>query len=543
MIIEGFVTNSELCQSLENVKISLCDNLDNVKKMIMSNENGKWIINDAGEYSNVTFYKKGYVKKTYQIRKLPHIVRLLEDKLIGYQEKLWFNPDEEVSVYVHSPEGYSVKLFRHGLEKKLISDLGNFKSQEQQVPDCYFVENGLNWNESFRYSIPYEADPGIYSLLLESSHCESFAIPFIVSSSNREREYKKKILVLASTNNWLTYNTWGGRSRYRNYEDGNSGDFIKTYGLTQMAKSKIARVIPTKFKSGIKKIYKTKSEPKWYFKKLSIKRPFTNCALEENTVIEPFTNHLAAGEWRLLAWLEREKIPFDIISGFELNSNPDILDDYKIIIFNTHSEYWSKNMYKAVKRFHEKNNGWILNLSGNTMYREVEFFKDGSLRCVSTSFNKSCADETQLLGVRFAMDDYATCSPFKVVDENHWVFNTLPVKNGMLFGTLSLNQNTHRRFSRYDSGRPGTEFGLTGMGASGWECDKISSTAPNDIKLIAQGVNKHGGANMVIREPKGTRGGMFSASSLVFSGCLLVDYLASTVVKNIIAKALSSNCL
>lgn len=541
MKFEGLVTNAELCHSLENVDISLCDNLNNVKKVITSNEDGKWSINNINDYSKIIFYKKGYVKKVYEIKQVPNIVRLLEDKLIGYQQKLWFNPGEEVSVYVHSPEEYSAKLFRHGLEKELILDLGNFKAQQQQVPDGYFVENGLEWNESFKYSIPEEASPGIYSLLLESPHCESFAIPFIVSSVNTEKKSKRKVLVLASTNNWETYNTWGGRSRYRNFEDENSSDFIETYGITKLIKSKIIKMIPRKLKNIIKNICKTTPEPKWYFKKLSIKRPFTNCALEENTVMEPFTNHLAAGEWRLLAWLERESIPFDIISGFELHSNPDILNGYKAIIFNTHCEYWSKNMYETVKRFHEKSNGWILNISGNTMYREVEFFKDGSLRCTSTSFCKSCADETQLVGVRFTMDDYATCSPFKIIDESHWAFSSLPVKKGMLFGTLSLNQNTHRKFSRYDSGRPGTEFGLTGMGASGWECDKISNTAPKDIKLIAKGINKHGGAHMIIREPEGTRGGMFSASSLVFSGCLLVDCISSTVVKNIIIRATSSN--
>jgi N,N-dimethylformamidase len=538
-MIDVIVTNAELCTPLENVEISIIHSNNNINLMCTTKKDGKWVINNINDIISISFYKKGYVKKIYKTNELPPVVRLLEDKLIGYQDKLWFRPIEKVVAYINSPQDYSAKLFRHGLEKKLILDLGMFKSQYQHVPDGYFVENGLNWNTSLEYTIPSDATDGIYSLMLESDICESFAIPFIVSHDNIKNTSKNKILVLASTNNWQTYNTWGGRSRYRNFESENSNDFIKTYALADRIKNKIGKLLPLKLKHNIKKVLKKPiaSEPKWYLKKLSIKRPFTNCSLEDPTVIQPFTNHLAGGEWRLLAWLERENFSYDIISGFELHNNPNALDNYKTIIFNTHCEYWSKNMYNAIKKFHEEETGWILNISGNTMFREVDFFEDGSIRCVSTSFNRSCADETQLIGVRFTMDDYSTCSPYKVIDANNWVFNGLPIKKDMLFGGISLNQNTHRKTSRYDAGRPGTEFGLEGMGSSGWECDKLSETAPNDIKLIAKGINKHGGADMVIRESKGTRGGMFSASSLVFSGSLLVDYVASTIVKNVIRKA------
>lgn len=541
MKYKGLVANAELCNPLENVEISVYTNLNDICIKVITKEDGQWEIDDINDNSKIIFYKKGYYKKTYEVKQLPNIVRLLEDKLIGYQDKLWFNPGEIVIVYVSYPKEYNAKLFRHGIEKKMILNLGKFKSQQQQVPDGYFVESGLKWNESFKYTIPLDSRPGIYSLLLEGDNSERFAIPFVLSSSNNQIQYKSKILILASTNNWETYNIWGGRSRYRNFEDGSSRNFIKTDALSERMKCMFNKIVPQKIKECAKRILKkSQVEPEWYFKKLSIKRPFTNCFLEEEIVMEPFTNHLAAGEWRLLAWLEREKISYDIISGFELEKKPDILCGYKAIIFNTHCEYWSEKMYRMVKTFHEENNGWILNISGNTMYREIEFFEDGSLRCTSTSFNKSCDDETQLLGVRFSMDDYSTCSPYKIIDENHWAFNGLPLKKHMLFGGTSLNQNTQRKFSRYDPGRPGTEFGLMGMGASGWECDKLSYTAPKDIKLIAKGINKYGGADMVIREPQGSRGGMFSASSLVFSGCLLVDYVASTIVKNIIKKATDS---
>jgi hypothetical protein len=196
-------------------------------------------------------------------------------------------------------------------------------------------------------------------------------------------------------------------------------------------------------------------------------------------------------------------------------------------------------MYAGLKKHHQDNGLWILNLSGNTMYREIEFYDDGSTRCVSLSFAHSCDDESKILGVRFTEDDLSTCAPYKIIKPDHWVFkNISDIKKSDVFGEISLNRSTPKKYSRYDPGRPGDRVGLVGSGASGWETDKRSRTAPKDLVLLAKGLNKNGGADMVIREPHGTRGGMFSASSITFGGCLLIDSVASELTKNVISKAL-----
>ena len=261
--------------------------------------------------------------------------------------------------------------------------------------------------------------------------------------------------------------------------------------------------------------------------------------LEDNNVFQPFTNHLAAGEWRVLAWLENENFSYDIVSPMELHNSQSLLKDYKAVIFNTHCEYWTRQMFEAVKYFHENQGGWIINLSGNSMFREIDILEDESTRYLGI-FQETCCDETQILGVRFSEDDYATCAPYKILTNHHWAFNGISVVENAIFGCKSLNQNTPRKHNKYDSGRPGLGKELSGEGASGWETDKLSITAPHDIKVIAKGLNNCGGADMVIREPEGSRGGMFSASALVFGGCLLIDQIASTIVKNIIKKSLNN---
>jgi len=542
--IEGTVKGAEIATPLSGVKIFREDSQGKILEETTSDKYGRWQILDFEKGNQLVFSFDSYVTKTFTYGEIPQVVRLLEDKLIGYQLRLWYLPGENVEVFVHSPVSYSATLFRHGLHKYCILELGKMTAHEQWVSDNYFVEQGLDWERSFQYKIPNTVKPGLYSLLLSAEGQEPFAIPMIVSTRARVRGYQTKLLVLASTNTWQSYNIWGGRSRYRSFENDVSPNFM-TLPKNPLARLKraIFNRIPDHVKALLRRVLGMKPVSyEWRFQKLTIHRPFTNCQLEGDNWFEPFTNHLAGGEWRLLAWLERENIQYDIISGAELHQTPDILKHYKAIIFSTHCEYWTREMYEGIKKYHENNQLWLLNISGNTMYREIEFFDDGSTRCVSLSFAKSCADETQLLGVRFSMADYSTCAPYKILKPEHWAFKGAPInKEFPFFGGISLNQNTVKKYSRYDPGRPGVENGLCGMGASGWETDKLSRTAPKDFQVIAKGTNPRGGADMVVREPQGTRGGVFSASSLVFSGSLGVDLVCSLIVKNVIDRALNHN--
>lgn len=538
----GIVCSAETGFPLEQVHIEVINTTVDRQRCPESDAHGEWQIPDLRGEEIIQFHKPGYATKEYKAAELPDKVRLLEDQLIGYQLKLWFQPGEIVEAFVHSPDKYSAWLCRHGKSRERMLMLGEFPSQKQRVPDGNFVEHGLDWTTSITYQIPSDARPGLYSLLLQSEDSDDFAIPFIVSTPPEERGKTSKLLVLASTNNWQTYNIWGGRSRYRNLEISGTreyGDFtpasMRRFGasILQPVPPRLQRPI----RNALKKLIRQDS-PNWMREKLSIRRPFTNCSLEENDPFRPVTNHLAAGEWRLLAWLEHEGYSYDIISGYELHRDPDPLRDYKALILNTHCEYWSPDMFAKLKDFHELRGGWILNISGNSIYREVEFFEDGSLRCTSLRFSESCADETQLLGVRFSEAAYSTCAPYKITNPDHWAFQNIPISKSRLFGGLSLIQNTAKHTSRLDPGRPGSEGGLDGCGASGWETDVLSRTAPKDIVTIAKGCNPYGGADMVVREPNGERGGLFSASSLVFSGCLLIDNVASMLLKNVLSQVL-----
>ena len=546
-VISGIVRDAELCLPLPGVKVQ---SAGGSRLETLTDENGKWELPAGG--GEVLFSRDGFVSKRYRSEVIPGMVRLLSDRLLGYQDRLNFSPGETVAVRVHSVSPYSATLVRYGQRREEILNLGEYQPLCQTVPDRFFVDTGLRWETAFRYQVPKDARPGLYGLLLVSADGRErrFAIPMVVSTPAQCWGVRSRLLVLAGTSTWLSYNIYGGRSRYRNFETTASQGFqvdrmstrlrrwvnAKTGGLAARAK----RVIVSPRPGG-------GSGPDWVHFRLSVKRPFTNCELESDSgPLEPFTNHLAAGEWRVLAWLEREGIDYDIVSGLELDRNPEILKHYRAILLSTHCEYWTEGMYSALRRFHLENGLGLLNISGNSIYRQIEFYEDGSSRCVSLFFGRDCADETEITGVRTDVYDYATCAPIKVVNPVSPLLKGCPVKKGSIFGISSLNRHTPPADTFYNPGRPGSgqagsPHGLQGEGASGWETDKRPPHRLGEFEILAKGLNRGGGAELVYRLPEGSRGFAFSASSITFGGSLLIDPVAGWITRNAIDIALGND--
>ncbi|MDP4116090.1 MAG: hypothetical protein Q8903_08145 [Bacteroidota bacterium] len=536
---KGVIKSGYLCRSLTGVRVKALDVNGNILAESISGKQGEYKVEAETPINTISFELAGYIlKRITNTNSDDNFIRLLENKIIGYQPKLWFNPGEDIDVYINSPVNYKATLIRHGIKTSSILNLGTFTSQLQTLPDSKFVKEGLGWEKSFSYKLPTFIEPGIYSLDIQSVESkESYRLSFLVSTPPSEYGKKTRLLVLASTNNWQTYNVWGGRSRYRNFEDEarlSLKDRIYIMGVKTIPEGLRAKI---KEMLGNNIVVTEKDHPNaWQFKELGVNRPHPNCSVIDDDPYTPFTSHLTAGEWRVLAWLEREKFSYDIVSGNELHNNPDLLLNYNAIILNTHCEYWSREMFAGLETFNN-NGGSILNLSGNSIYREITFKQGGNnIRCVSLRYEKSAGDETQVIGVRFDMRGYGNCSPYTILNSKHWTFKGLNIPENNEFGKQSLNNPSGgAEGDDFNPVKPGMLTQLNGNGGSGWETDKISPSAPKDIKLIAKGTNKNnGGADMIIREFGKTRGMLFSASSITFGGTLLVDEVSSGIVNNVL---------
>jgi hypothetical protein len=491
-----------------------------------------------GEYT-VTLAKDGYGSKRVRMTAgaKPYQFRLLSNRLAAYVWPKWVKAGDHGDFRVHSVEPFRLTLWRYGLRREFVELLGwhdehGPQAMRQITPDGDYTQTGAQWNR-VGYSNPHinhlavaPERSGLYFFHAETESGRFFAFPWVVAP----RSPGASIAVLASTNTWNAYNNWGGRSNY-----------VNAGGLPSEPVVNGRQDLPRYTKGP----FSEWARPDEEFLPLSFDRPEPgNNAGRNEEAADPIAGRLqsslAPGEWRLLAWLEREGFAYDFYSEYQLHSGELDLDAYQVLIFGVHPEYWSRSMYERVKRWVREKGGRILYLGGNGVNAEVEYLDSSTLRIRShlltdggsfamadpdhpgevweSRFHRTVECEANLLGVVSSADAIMTAAPYKVLKAGHWAFEGTGLSDGDLFGERSLHERC-------------------GTGASGYEMDILSRYSPPETVLLAKGQNPGGGGEMACYELAGG-GAAFAAGSITYISALLVDDAVSTITSNVIRRFL-----
>jgi hypothetical protein len=454
--------------------------------------------------------------------------RLLHDDLLGYAWPKWVRSGERSEFRVHSPVAYKLELWRYGYRKEFVRNLGWFdehgpRATVQISPDGDYTQTGVQWNKQ-GYTSPvhlqYATGPercGLYYFHARTATGMAFAFPWVVAPATP----REKVAVLASNVTWNAYNNFGGRSNYIHPDRLpptpalNARQELKRYTDPEHVNYDATDYLPLSF-----------DRPE----------PMNTIDLGEE-ITDPIEGrqacHLAPAEWRLLGWLEREGFAYDYYAETQLHSGVLNLDDYRVLILCVHPEYWSRTMYHKLKDWVRERGGRLMYLGGNGMNCFVDFPDPHVMVCLNGDGRElrrrgleSRAhlieeSEANLLGVVFTEAGAMTAAPFQVVDPTHWVFAGTGLREGDLFGTRSQ----HRRCEG---------------GASGHETDKVSPSSPANVHRLAKGINANdGGADMVYYETPGG-GAVFSAGSITYPACLLVDDNVSKITANVLRRFLET---
>ncbi|MEX0711470.1 MAG: N,N-dimethylformamidase beta subunit family domain-containing protein [Pirellulales bacterium] len=482
-----------------------------------------------GATYDVALYKQGYGSKRVRLTVEPgklHHFRLLSDCLLGYVWPKWVKAGQESEFRVHSVEAYKLELWRYGWQKEFVRNLGwhdehGPRATMQITPDGDYTQTGVEWNrEGYNIAVHRQfvlapARSGLYYFQASTATGSRFAFPWVVAPERPTCP----LAVLASNITWNTYNAFGGRSNYIHPEG-----FPAT--PTVNSRQELER-------------YTDPDHIQYHWDEyppLSFDRPEPINHIDPGEeATDPIEGraacHLAPAEWRLLAWLEREQFAYDYHAETQLESGELNLEDYRVLILSTHPEYWSRRMYERVKRWVFEQGGKLMYLGGNGINCEVKFVDETTITCLNgdkceidgrgldSRFHLSHESEANLLGVVYSDPGAMTAAPFRVVDAAHWAFAGTGLANGALFGQASL----HRRCSG---------------GASGHETDKISASSPANVRRLAKGENRdQGGADMIYYDtPSG--GAVFSAGSITWPSCLLVDDAVSKITANVLGRFL-----
>ncbi len=318
----------------------------------------------------VTLQKPGYGAKraTVTLTREPYAFRLLADGLLGYAWPKWVRSGERSEFRVHSVEPYKLELWRYGWQKERAGKIGWFDEHGplatmQITPDGDYTTTGVEWNKTGygswqhhqRVTAPERS--GLYYFHARTDSGRFFAFPWIVAPARPAA----RIAVLASNITWNAYNNFGGRSNYIH------ADKLPPTP-TVNARMELSRYNDPAFGTWNAEEYAP----------LSFDRPEPINHVPESVVItDPIEGraacHVAPTEWRLLGWLEREKLPYDLYAETQLHFGQLDLDKYRVLVISTHPEYWSREMYHAVKSWVFERGGRLVYLGGNGLNCEVSF--------------------------------------------------------------------------------------------------------------------------------------------------------------------------
>ena len=469
-----------------------------------------------GEYQ-LTFNRDGFGGKRVRVELAegqPHQFRLLPDGLIGYMWPKWVRTGGASEYRVHSSEAFRLDLYRYGWEKQLVRQLGwcdehGPGAMRQVAPDEDFTQTGMQWNklghtvEFQKHRVEAPAEGGLYFLHASTMSGRFFSFPWIVSPA----EPCSEIAVLTSNITWNAYNNYGGRSNYFNQDGLREKPLV--YSRQEIERYTAPGLWP----------YEVTSAP------LSFERPEIPSSVPEQAKITDsiagrMQSAFAPGEWRLIGWLEREGFQHDLYSETELHFGTLPLEQYRVLVLNTHPEYWSVEMYRRVKDWVQNEGGKLLYLAGCGLYAEVEFLDQSTMVCRQEGrADLRGESEAQLLGVAYSHDGFQSAAPYRVLDGEHWVFDGLGLSTGSLFGEQSLHERC---------------LG----GASGHELDKISEDSPAGLVQLAKGTNgDESGADLVLYETA-SGGAVFSVGSLCWTLSIAVDEGVSGVTANVLRRFL-----
>jgi N,N-dimethylformamidase len=489
----------------------------------------------AGDYGLV-LSKPGYGPKRLEARIAPGEplqMRLLSERLYGYAWPKWVRSGERAELRVSSSTPYKAELWRYGREKEFVSLLGWFdehgpRAMTQILPDRDFTITGADWNrEGFTtgaYFIPRLNAPersGLYYVHVSNEAGEFVSFPWVVAP----RRPTARVAVLAGTNTWNAYNTFGGRSNYINAE-----------GLPPVPTVN-ARQDLRRYREGTAA---SQGSPNDDYPPLSFDRPEPACHVPlEARLRDPMPGRvgstLAPGLWRLLGWLEEAGWDYDLYGDHQLHTGELDLDAYRTLVLDIHPEYWSREAYERVRDWVNERGGRLIYLGGNGIDCEVEY--SGSLAArhltehpdesdpqqaqLESRFHRTVEASSALLGVIFSAAGEGTAAPYEIRAADHWVFGGTGLANGERFGEQTLHERV-----------PG--------GASGHETDKRTPSSPSQTVLLAKGTNANdGGAEMVYYEAARGGGAVFSTGSITYIAALLVDPAVAMITNTVLARFVS----
>lgn len=335
----------------------------------------------------------------------------------GYAGQVSYAPGEELTLHVStSAARFSVEILRIGAKAETVWSTNGVVGQEYPVPEDASAK-GCRWPAALRWKLPETWVSGYYEVVLKvrdgggrfvqrNTRTAEGGCHFVLRPS--EPGKTSRILLQLSTHTYNAYNNWGGFSLYAYHgRAGNQGH------------------------------------------RVSYDRPSGSL----------FSNW----ERPFVEWAERAGYVLEYAANGDLESRPEMLRAYKLVLSVGHDEYWSAPMRDHLEKF-IADGGNVAFLSGNTCCWQVRAEDDGrALTCWKQDYHQDPVysaragyatlsslwshhlvnrPENKLTGVGFLWGGYHrshgqlmdASGAYTVHRPDHWLFTGTGLKQGEAFG-------------------------------------------------------------------------------------------------------------
>jgi hypothetical protein len=413
-----------------------------------------------------------------------------------YTDRFSYRPGEVARLHVSATaKSFAIEIVRDGAAETRVFEKRAISSSWQDTPDQCSVE-GCGWQPVFEIAIGEDWPSGAYRVTLsaEGRGGSDIACHHLFIVRPKPGRKSGRVLHVAATGTWLSYNTWGGSNAYE--------------GITGHGRNQYARMVSTQrpwcrgfvvLPSDAPRVPLEVSMPP----KTVPRYPHMEWALATGHSKKYASAGWASYDSHFFRWAERTGYEVDLASQHDLHFSPEILAGYDCAVFVGHDEYWTWEMRDAVDDYVERG-GHAARFAGNFMWQTR--LEDEGRRQVCYKYRARAEDPVyqtadvtratnswdapeigrpgvKTFGLNSSKGVYAGwggCTPrgvrgFPVYRPEHWAF----ANTGLFYGDL-LGAESHVYGYEVD----GLDYEIR----NGRPYPTATSGAPDGLEILAMGM-------------------------------------------------------
>ena len=286
----------------------------------------------------------------------------------GYTGQPSYAPGDTVEFHVSTTAAtWGFEIWRDGADFEQVHTATGLLGTEHAVPDDV-VANGCGWPVEARFEVPDDWTSGGFVVIFraERDGAEVSQDGFFVLRA-AEAGRNSKLAMIVATYSWQEYNDWGGGCGYF------SDEFVDHTADPLEVREKSFKPRLSFDRPWSRGLIRTPvgaprlaQQPPPFGASVGI--PAADWARSNGYSVWTVANGWARYDGLTARWLDAEGYQPELLSQWDLDNDPTVLDNYDAVLTTGHDEYWTAAGRKVLDDFVEQG-GKYARLAGNIVWQ------------------------------------------------------------------------------------------------------------------------------------------------------------------------------